>query len=96
NNKFKIHYVNADEIDLSGLENTGATMIALGVDHTFSKTAQVYFNYVMVDNDDFGLYNTTSGSVGHGQTIALDDGPTFGTSTGISPKAYSAGMIFKF
>lgn len=96
NNKFKVHYVNTDEIDLSGYDQTGATMIALGVDHSFSKTTMVYFNYVMVDNDDFGLYNTTSGAVGHGQTIELDDGPNFGSSTSISPKAYSAGVIIKF
>jgi predicted porin len=86
NNKFKFHYLDADKYDDSATAD-GGSVWAIGVDHNFSKTAMIYFNYVSVDNDTAGTFNTTSPS-GHGDTLA--------TTAGKSPTAYSVGTILKF
>ena len=85
NNKFKFHWLDADKYD--DLADTGGSVWALGVDHSFSKTAMIYFNYVSVDNDTAATFNTTSPS-GHGDTLA--------TTAGKSPTAYSLGTVIKF
>jgi predicted porin len=91
NNKFKAHWYDMDELedDAGTLDGTGGSLWALGVDHTFSKTAMVYFNYAKADNDDnFNLVGVTSGNGGHGETVFV--------GAGKSPQAYSVGTIIKF
>jgi len=86
NNKFKFHWLDADE--LSNAANTGGDMWAIGVDHMFSKTALVYLNYASVGNDTASTFNTASGPAGHGDTLAA--------SAGKDATAFSAGYILKF
>ena len=43
NNKFKFHWLDADELEDTA--NSGGDMFAIGVDHIFSKTTLVYLNY---------------------------------------------------
>jgi predicted porin len=86
NNKFKFHWLDADEID--GFANTGGDMWAIGVDHVFSKTALVYLNYASVGNDANAAFATANGPGGHGDSLASVAGQD---ATGIS-----AGYILKF
>lgn len=87
NHKFKFHWIDADKIDNATTAN-GGTLWALGVDHSFSKTAIVYFNYASVDNDSDATFNLASSYAGHGEA------PT--VAAGKSPSAYSVGTILKF
>lgn len=86
NNKLKFHFLDADELD--NLANTGGTMWAIGVDHSFSKTAMVYLNYASVDNDDLAAFGTASGNGGHGDNLP--------SALGKDATAFSAGYILKF
>jgi predicted porin len=86
NNKFKFHWLDADELDNAA--NTGGDMWAIGVDHMFSKTALVYLNYASVGNDTASTFNTASGPGGHGDFLAA--------SAGKDATAFSAGYILKF
>jgi predicted porin len=86
NNKFKFHWLDADE--LSNAANTGGDMWAIGVDHMFSKTALVYLNYASVGNDTASTFNTASGPGGHGDNLAA--------VAGKDATAFSAGYILKF
>ncbi len=87
NNKFKFHWIDADKTDNATTAN-GATLWALGVDHSFSKTAMVYVNYASVDNDTAAAFNTAGSNGGHGDNLAA--------ATGKSPTVFSAGYILKF
>jgi predicted porin len=87
NNKFKFHYLDADKTD-NAVTPDGAKLWAIGVDHTFSKTAMVYLNYASVDNDTGAAVTTTSSNGGHGETLA--------TTGGKSPTGISTGVILKF
>jgi predicted porin len=87
NNKFKFHYLDADKTDNAATPD-GAKLWAIGVDHTFSKTAMVYLNYASVDNDTGAAVTTTSSNGGHGETLA--------TTGGKSPTGISTGVILKF
>jgi predicted porin len=86
NNKFKFHWLDADELDNAA--NTGGDMWAIGVDHMFSKTALVYLNYASVGNDTASTFNTANGPGGHGDFLAA--------SAGKDATAFSAGYILKF
>ena len=86
NNKFKFHYLDADQLDDTA--NTGGDMLAIGVDHAFSKTTSVYFNYASVGNDTSAAFNTASSIGGHGDLLAA--------STGKDATAFSAGYIINF
>jgi predicted porin len=86
NNKFKFHWLDADE--LSNAANTGGDMWAIGVDHMFSKTALVYLNYASVGNDTASTFNTASNPAGHGDNLAA--------VAGKDATAFSAGYILKF
>jgi predicted porin len=63
-------------------------MWAIGVDHTFSKTALVYLNYASVGNESAAAFNTANGPGGHGDNLAA--------VTGKDGTAFSAGYILKF
>lgn len=88
NNKFKFHWMEADELDNSA--NTGGDMWAIGVDHMFSKTAVVYLNYASVGNDSAtSVFDPASGPAGHGDNLAT-------SANGNDNSAFSAGYILKF
>jgi predicted porin len=92
NNKFKFHWFEADDLDtpVGSADGTGGSLWAIGVDHTFSKTAMVYFNYATADNDtNASFVNVASANGGHGNGL-----PTAGGDT--SPVGYSVGVILKF
>jgi predicted porin len=86
NNKFKFHWLEADESD-DGADD-GGDLMAIGVDHTFSKTAMVYLNYAMVSNDANASIRPASGVGGHGDNLA--------SVTGDDASAFSVGYILKF
>ncbi|MCR4346251.1 MAG: porin [Sulfuricaulis sp.] len=86
NNKLKFHWLDADQYDDTA--NTGGDMIAIGVDHMFSKTAIVYLNYASVGNDTAATFSTASSNGGHGDNLA--------TAAGKDATAISAGYILKF
>jgi predicted porin len=88
NNKFKFHWLEADELD--NTPNTGGDMWAIGVDHMFSKTAMVYLNYASVGNDSATTtFGPASGAGGHGDNLAT-------AVNGADNSAFSAGYILKF
>jgi predicted porin len=88
NNKFKFHWLEADELDNAA--NTGGDMWAIGVDHVFSKTALVYINYASVGNDSAtSVFDPASSAGGHGDNLAT-------SANGNDNTAFSAGYILKF
>lgn len=88
NNKIKFHTYKADELKNS--PNTGGALMALGVDHSFSKTASMYVNYATGDNDTSASFvNVASNNGGHGNGVPLG-------AADKDPKGYSVGMIVKF
>ena len=89
NNLFKAQYAKLDKSDKATTEN-GAKGWVVGVDHNFSKTTKVYFDYAKVDNDDGQNANISSSYAGHGATSV----PAVGAGT--SPKGYSLGMVTNF
>ena len=89
NNLFKFQYAKLDKSDKATTEN-GAKGWVAGVDHNFSKTTKVYFDYAKVDNDDGQNVNISSSYAGHGATSV----PPVGA--GKSPKGYSLGMVVNF
>jgi len=88
NNLFKLSYFDADKYD--DVANTAGKLWAAGVDHSFSKTTKIYFNYASVDNDSVATTNLASKYAGHGETEA----PSI--TAGKSPTAFSLGTIIKF
>ncbi|MBI5116851.1 porin [Candidatus Poribacteria bacterium] len=88
NNKIKFHTYKADE--LKNAPNTGGALMAIGVDHSFSKTASMYVNYATADNDtNASFVNVASNNGGHGNGVPLG-------AADKDPKGYSVGMIVKF
>ena len=71
---------------------TGATMIALGYDHTLSKNTSVYAAYAVTSNDDFGRYSVAG--AGHGANPGVYVNPT--TLKSESPSGLSFGVVTKF
>jgi predicted porin len=93
NNKLKFHWVEVDDLEVSGgsLSGTGGSLIALGVDHSLSKSTKVYLNYAKADNDSNASFvNVASGNGGHGAALALS------ASGDKSPTGFSAGVILNF
>jgi predicted porin len=92
NNKFKFHWYEVDDLGgPNGGSGTGGSLFALGVDHTFSKTSMVYFNYAKSDNDSNASFiNVASANGGHGNVTALS------ASGDKSPTGYTAGVIINF
>ncbi len=87
NNKLKFHYYDADKIDT--VANSGGSLIAIGVDHNFSKLTKMYVNYATTDNDAAAAFNTASGNGGH-------DPASLAAAAGKDAKTYSVGMIVNF
>jgi predicted porin len=90
NNLFKLQYLQVDATDNANPDN-GAKGWAVGVDHNFSKTTKVYFDYAKVDNDPAQNVNVSSAYAGHGATAGV---PTVGA--GQSPTGFSLGMVVNF
>jgi predicted porin len=87
NNKLIGTWGQADEID--DLDDTGATMWAIGLDHNFSKRTKIYGVYASMDNDDNATYRLQP--------------PNHGLSDGYAPAAagddvdgFSVGVQHKF
>jgi predicted porin len=87
NNKLKFHWFDSDKLKTAATDD-GGTLMALGVDHSFSKTTSAYVNYASVDNNTSGTFNTASGPAGHGDFLAA--------VAGKDAKVYSVGVIINF
>jgi len=85
NNKLKLQYAVRD--DYADLNNSGADMLSVGVDHTMSKRTTVYAAYAMVNNDDMSG-NTPWVAGGHDRNAV--------GSMGDDADAISLGIIHKF
>ena len=70
---------------------TGATMIALGYDHSLSKNTQVYAAFAVTNNDDEGGYSMAGAGHGANPGVATDS-----SGNSESPSGLSFGMITKF
>ena len=91
NNKLKAQWINSDDLDCPSTlvcTETGATMMAIGVDHAMSKTVTTYLNYAKVDNDANAALPVASGNGGHGEVL--------NPASGRDPDAISVGVILKF
>lgn len=80
----KAQYSMADDVDRA--PNSGATMWAVGYDHTVAKNMTVYVAYAQVDNDPAA--NFTPNNYGHG------DSPT--VAVGKDPSGFSLGVVYDF
>jgi predicted porin len=93
NHLFKAQYYNADSTDNPAVAgDNGASMWSLGVDHAFSKTTMVYFDYASISNDSKSVRNVSSANGSHGTSNG--DVPT--PIAGGDGNAYSFGTIIKF
>ena len=84
NNTFKIAYGVND--DIGNVANSGSDMLALGLDHSFSKRTKVYAIYATMDNDSGAAYG-------------LNGGDGLGAAGGVQGRdvdALSFGIIHKF
>ena len=89
NNLFKLQYANVDKTHKSATDNA-AKFWVVGVDHNFSKTTKVYFDYAKVKNDAASTVNISSSYAGHGTTAVP------AVAAGKEPKGYSLGMVVNF
>jgi predicted porin len=89
NNLFKFQYAKADKTDKNATDN-GAKWWVVGVDHNFSKTTKVYFDYAKLTNGAGSTANVSSSYAGHGTTAVP------AVAAGKNPKAYSLGMVINF
>lgn len=87
NNKLKFNYIKLDELD--NTPNTGADMIAIGVNHSLSKTVTLYANYAATSNDNLAANGVVSGAAGH-------DSNVLAPALGKDYTGYSLGTIIKF
>jgi predicted porin len=71
----KIAYANASDGD-NPATNTGATMMAVGFDHAFSKRTTVYALYAMTKNETNATYGFGQGGPGGSFTPAAGDDPS--------------------
>lgn len=90
NNRLKFQWFDSDELDCPspGCPDTGANMLAIGLDHVMSKTVTTYINYAKVDNDTNIRLPVASANGGHGEVVP----GVFGRD----PKGLSLGVILKF
>jgi predicted porin len=82
-NTFKLQY-SAAETDVS---KTESSLVAVGVDHDFSKNTQLFAVYAAIMNDDLAGAGFSGG--GHDSTVAAG-------VTGEDSSGFSVGMIHKF
>ena len=71
----KVAYATADDGDNPATE-TGATMIAVGIDHAFSKRTTVYALYAQTKNDTNATYGLGPGGPGGAFRPAAGDDPS--------------------
>lgn len=91
-NTIKVQYYKTAGV--SGINNSGAHMVDVGLDHAISHRATVYLDYSKVNNESAAEYSDFGG--GHGNAI---NGAGFApgvAAAGSSPHAISAGMILTF
>ena len=86
-NSFKLQYTGA-EVDATGLTDSAASLLSLGVDHKLGKKTSVYAVYAAISNDDNVDFNFSD--TGHAGTVGAS------TTGGDSPSGISLGMIHKF
>ena len=84
-NTFKGQFYQADDNDLQGADS-GATLAAIGWDHSLSKSTAVYAQYAQVDNDKNAKF--ALGGAGHGSKTkpAVAGETVSGVSLGIRLK----------
>lgn len=73
--------------DTDALSDTGATLIAAGIEHGFSKRTAIYALYAMTKNDSNAKYGLGQGGAGGNYTPA---------AAGEDPSCISIGMRFDF
>lgn len=83
-NKIKLQYAVRDDFD--NIDDSGAKMLAVGVDHAMSKRTSIYAAYAVTDNDD------NSGST---PWLGGHDSRAVG-ALGEDADAFSLGLIHKF
>jgi len=83
-NTFKAQVYQADDNDLTA--NSGATLAAVGIDHSLSKSTAIYAQYAAIDNDTNASY--ALGGAGHGSKTkpAAAGDAVSGVSLGIRVK----------
>ncbi len=90
NNTFKAHWFTSGDVDCPGdCEGTDTSMIAIGVDHAFSKTTMVYLNYAKAEGGDNVIIDVANGYTGHGEQNAK-------LLYGKTPSAITAGLMVNF
>jgi predicted porin len=89
NSALKAQLAKADKVDKQATENGGKIM-AVGFEHSLSKTTLVYVDYSKADNDSgVSIYSPAIAPVGHGSVIGAN-------TTGSSPTMFSLGAVLKF
>ena len=84
NETIKLAYGSAD--DGESTAETGATVIAVGLDHAFSKRTTAYILYAATDNDAAATYGLGQGGAGGAYKPAADE----------DPSVVSVGLNFSF
>ncbi len=84
-NAVKLAYGKAE--DGKSAANTGASTMAIGVDHTFTKRTTVYALYAATKNDNGATYGLGTDAAGGAYTPAI---------AGDSPSVVSFGVVHKF
>ena len=90
NNTFKIAYGVND--DTGNIPNSGSDMMAIGLDHSFSKRTSVYGIYATQDNDSAARYGLHSADA----SIVALQGAARPATAGRDADALSFGIIHKF
>jgi predicted porin len=85
-NLIKAQYAVAD--DFGSSSNTGASIIAVGFEHMFSKKTKMYVTYASTSNDDSASFQANGGG-GVGDSIST-------AGAGQDPSGISLGMIINF
>ena len=75
--------------DTTNTTDNGASMLALGVSHAFSKRTSAYAVYAKIDNDTNGSYDLGVSGTGHGQAVA-------GAAAGSDVSSLSVGLKHTF
>ena len=92
-NTLKAQYYRAG--DFGNISETGANMVALGVDHAMSKRTTAYVAYARTANDTRSV-NGASASLAVFSATAGGHGDNAGSIAGQSTNSLSVGMIHKF
>ena len=83
-NKVKLQFAGRDDYD--NVQDSGANMISVGLDHKLSKRTMAYVAYAMTDNE--ANSNTVPWKAGHGSTA--------NGSFGNDSDSFSVGLVHKF